>query len=76
MFEYARYDCRAELSRIACPTLVSVGRHDWICPVDQSEEIARMVPGAQLAIFEQSGHSPQIEERSAFTKRLAEFLGA
>jgi len=74
--EYARYDCRAELPRIACPTLVAVGRHDWICPVDQSEEIARLVPGAQLAIFEQSGHSPQIEARAAFTKRLAAFLGA
>jgi len=74
--EYARYDCRAELARIACPTLVAVGRHDWICPVDQSEEIARLVPGAQLAIFEQSGHSPQIEARAAFTKRLTAFLGA
>ena len=74
--EYARYDCRAELSRIACPTLVAVGRHDWICPVDQSEEIARLVPGAELAIFEHSGHSPQIEERAAFTRRLAAFLGA
>jgi proline iminopeptidase len=74
--EYARYDCRAELARIACPTLVAVGRHDWICPVDQSAEIARLVPGAQLAIFEQSGHSPQVEEPAAFTKRLAAFLGA
>ena len=74
--EYARYDCRAELARIACPTLVAVGRHDWICPVDQSREIAGLVPGAQLAIFEQSGHSPQIEERQAFTKRLAAFLRA
>ena len=74
--EYARYDCRPELPRIACPTLVAVGRHDWICPVDQAEEIARLVPGAELAIFEQSGHSPQIEECLAFTKRLAAFLGA
>jgi proline iminopeptidase len=73
--EYASYDCRAELPRIACPTLVAVGRHDWICPVDQSEEIARLVPGAELAVFEQSGHSPQIEERAAFTRRLAAFLG-
>ena len=64
--EYAGYDCRAELPRIACPTLVAVGRHDWICPLDQAEEIARLVPGAELAIFEQSGHSPQIEERAAF----------
>jgi proline iminopeptidase len=73
--EYARYDCRAELPRIACPTLVAVGRHDWICPVDQAEEIARLVPRAELAIFEQSGHSPQIEERAAFTRRIATFLG-
>lgn len=72
--EYATYDCRAELARIACPTLVMVGRHDWICPMDQGEEIARLVPGAELAVFEESGHSPQIEERAAFTRRLATFL--
>jgi proline iminopeptidase len=72
--EYATYDCRAELARIACPTLVMVGRHDWICPMDQGEEIARLVPGAELAVFEQSGHSPQIEEWAAFTRRLATFL--
>jgi len=71
--EYARYDCRAELPRIACPTLVAVGRHDWICPVDQSEEIARLVPGAELAVFEECGHSPHIEQRGAFTRRLAAF---
>ena len=73
--EYSAYDCRAELPRIGCPTLVAVGRHDWICPMDQGEEIARLVPGAELAVFEQSGHSPQIEERAAFTRRLAAFLG-
>jgi proline iminopeptidase len=72
--EYASYDCRAELPRIACPALIAVGRHDWICPVDQAEEIARLVPGAELAVFERSGHSPQIEERAAFTRRLATFL--
>jgi len=43
---------------------------------DKSEEIARLVPGAELATFEQSGQSPQIEERAAFTKWLAAFLGA
>jgi proline iminopeptidase len=69
--EYARYDCRAELSRIVAPTLVAVGRHDWICPVDQAEEIHCLVPHSTLAIFERSGHGPQVEEREAFTRRLA-----
>jgi proline iminopeptidase len=69
--EYPRYDCRAELLRIVAPTLVAVGRHDWICPVDQAEEIHRLVPHSTLAIFERSGHSPQVEEREAFARRLA-----
>ena len=68
--EYPRYDCRAELPSIACPTLVAVGRHDWICPVDQAEEIHRLVPPSTLTVFEQSGHSPQVEERDAFVRRL------
>jgi proline iminopeptidase len=69
--EYSRYDCRPELARIVAPTLVAVGRHDWICPVDQAEEIHRLVPHSTLAIFERSGHSPQVEEREAFTQHLA-----
>jgi proline iminopeptidase len=73
--EYPTYDCRPELSRIACPTLVMVGRHDWICPVDQSEEIHKLIPHSELAVFEASGHSPHLEERAAFTRRLAAFLG-
>lgn len=72
--EYATYDCRAELPRIACPTLVLVGRHDWICPVDQSEEIHRLVPGSRLVVFERSGHSPQAEEREAFVETVRGFL--
>jgi len=68
--EYSRYDCRAELGRIACPTLVAVGRHDWICPVDQAEEIHRLVPHSTLAVFEASGHSPHVEEREAFVRAL------
>jgi proline iminopeptidase len=72
--EYARYDCRTELGRIACPTLVAVGRHDWICPVDQAEEIHRLIPHSTLTVFERSGHSPQVEEREAFGQELAFFF--
>jgi proline iminopeptidase len=68
--EYARYDCRPELGRVVCPTLVAVGRHDWICPVDQAEEIHRLVPHSTLAVFERSGHSPHVEEREAFARAL------
>jgi proline iminopeptidase len=51
-----------------------VGRHDWICPVDQAEEIHRAIPSSTLAVFERSGHSPQVEEREAFARRLGGLL--
>jgi proline iminopeptidase len=73
--EYPTYDCRPELARITCPTLVMVGRHDWICPVDQAEEIHKLIPQSELTVFEASGHSPQTEERETFTHRLSAFLG-
>lgn len=72
--DYARYDARPLLSRIAAPTFVAVGRHDWICPVEESVEIARSIHGAELHIFERSGHSPHIEEARAFFEALGAFL--
>src|SRR5262249_55956315 len=72
--EYPAYDCRAELARITCPAWVAVGRHDWICPVDQAEEIHKLIPHSTLTVFERSGHSPQMEERDSFTRELAAFF--
>jgi proline iminopeptidase len=72
--DYATYDARPLLSRIAVPTFVAVGRHDWICPVEESVEISESVRGAELHIFERSGHSPHIEEAAAFFEALGTFL--
>ena len=68
------YDVVDRLGKIQASTLVTVGRHDWIVPVEASEEIARTIPGARLVVFENSGHSPQIEERDAYLKLVRGFL--
>jgi proline iminopeptidase len=68
------YDVTEKLSRISCPTLITVGRHDWITPVEASEELARHIPGAELVVFEKSGHSPQIEEADKFQAVLRDFI--
>jgi proline iminopeptidase len=68
------YDVTARLGEIAVPTLITVGRVDWITPVAASEQLAAGLPNAQLAIFEKSGHSPQIEERDAWLATVREFL--
>ncbi|HEX2902448.1 MAG TPA: alpha/beta hydrolase [Jatrophihabitans sp.] len=68
------YDLTAQLPSITCPSLVTVGRGDWITPVACSEKIVSLIPGAQLVVFEESGHSPQIEEAERFQHVVREFL--
>ena len=68
------YDLKPLLPQITAPTLVTVGRTDWITPVSCSETIVELVPDARLAVFEKSGHSPQIEEAEAWTATVRAFL--
>lgn len=68
------YDIKDQLHRITCPVLVTVGRHDWITPVEASERIVSRTPDARLVVFEKSGHSPQIEEGDLWLETVADFL--
>jgi proline iminopeptidase len=68
------YDIKAALPKITCPTLVTVGRDDWITPVESSRTIVELIPDARLVVFEKSGHSPQIEEADLWRKTVREFL--
>lgn len=69
-----RFDVRHRLRHITAPTLVVVGRQDLVAPVAFSEEIAKGIPGAELHIFEQSGHNPANDERDAFQERLWRYI--
>ncbi|KKC38107.1 hydrolase [Devosia epidermidihirudinis] len=68
------YDLKDKLPGITAPTLITVGRHDWITPVSASETIHRLIPGSELVIFENSGHSPQVEEADKFEATVRDFL--
>ncbi len=68
------YDVRDQLHKITAPTLVIAGRHDWICPPEYSEEIARLIPQADLRIFENSGHSIRADEPQALLDAIAGFI--
>jgi proline iminopeptidase len=68
------YDLKDRLGTISAPTLVTVGRHDWITPVSCSQTIADLVPNSELVIFEESGHSPQKEEYERFQQVIRDFM--
>ncbi len=68
------YDLVSRLPELTVPVLVTVGRHDWITPLEASEELAAALPNSELVVFEHSGHSPQSEEHGLYLKTVREFL--
>ena len=67
------------LSSIVVPTLVLAGRHDVFTSWPQARRIASRLPGAELVIFEDSGHMPWLDEPDRFVEVvdgwLAKVLG-
>lgn len=72
--EAERLDLRPRLKEIRVPTLVIVGRHDFITNVAMAEEMVRHIPDARLEIFEDSGHFALAEERDKFRRVIRRFV--
>jgi len=64
------FDLRPELGRIKAATLILAGRHDWICPVEFSEEILCLIPHARMRVFENSSHSVRTDEAEALLAEI------
>lgn len=62
------------LHRIACPTLVIWGRHDKLIPLPTGEFLARKIPGAQLAVYDNAAHMLPWELPDELASRTAEFV--
>jgi 3-oxoadipate enol-lactonase len=65
---------RAELPSVVAPTLVIVGSQDILTPQADSEELAELIPGADLAIVRGGAHGFMIEAAGAFNRTVGEFL--
>jgi proline iminopeptidase len=69
-----KYDVREQLKDVHVPVLITVGRYDWITPVEASEELHSLLPNGELVVFENSGHSPQQEEKELWLATIRDFL--
>jgi 3-oxoadipate enol-lactonase/4-carboxymuconolactone decarboxylase len=65
-------DLRAELPRIAAPTLVIAGAEDPALPPQHSREVAAGIPGARLEEVGPAAHLAPIEQAGAVTRLLLE----
>lgn len=60
--------------RVSCPTLIVWGDSDRILPLHIGQALADQVPGAELAVLRNVGHSPMLEVPGVFNDLLAEFI--
>jgi len=67
------HDVRARLSEITAPTLVLTGKRDILVPPELSFEVASLIPGAELDVFE-SAHAIQLEEAERFNETVLAFF--
>ena len=65
---------RDRLGELAMPTLLIWGRHDHIFPAVHAEAAVERLRRGRLEIFEDSGHTPQMEEPERFNRVVLEFL--
>lgn len=68
------FDIRNSLNLINTRTLVMCGKYDVQCPLSFSEEIHRLIVGSKLCVFEDSNHSPHIEEPENFRDSIISFF--
>jgi proline iminopeptidase len=69
-------DLRPQLANVTVPTLVIVGRHDFITTVSMAEEMVKHLPHARLEVFDDSGHFAVVEEPAKFYRVIHDFVFA
>ena len=61
------------LHRIDVPTLLIWGESDRLVTPAYGAAYRDMIPGAELAVVAQAGHSPQVEQPKAFVEHVVRF---
>ena len=65
---------RVELANVTAPTLVLVGSQDVLTTLGDSEEVASLIPGAELAVVRGGAHLFMVEHAREFNRTVLAFL--
>ena len=65
---------RFALPALQVPTLVIVGNQDILTPRGDSEELAELIPAAELAVVSGAAHGLMIEHATTFNRIVIDFL--
>ena len=67
------WELTEEMKRLDVPTLIATGDEDDPC-LEPGILMKRMIPGAALVVFPNTGHALNIEEPDLFNRTLADFF--
>ena len=70
----ARSSILDRLPAIAVPTLIVQGRHDRARTPEHGAAMGGLIPDARLAVIEDAGHTPQLEQPAAFHDVVLPFI--
>lgn len=77
MLQYAgAHDAKGFLEEIDVPTLVVAAERDTFTPMELADEMARVIPNAELEVIEGASHAAPVEQPDRITDRVEEFLGS
>jgi pimeloyl-ACP methyl ester carboxylesterase len=69
-----RPDQTATLAAFKGPTLVLMGEHDQLCPLDRHQLMHRLIPQSTLTIIPKAAHLPTLEQPDLTAEALALWL--
>ena len=64
----------ADLSKITQPVLVANGEHDTMIPTENSVDLSRRLPDAELVLYPDAGHAGIFQNHRQFVATALEFL--
>lgn len=71
---FNEYDMFGPSVRIPVPMLVMMGRYDYVIPYTLWQAQYESVPDFNFILFDESGHTPQLEESGRFDRELLKWL--
>ncbi len=71
---FEKFNVISQLTKIKVPTLILVGKDDFICPPSQAQCMHEGIPNSELYIFEKCGHYPFYEVPDEFFRVVHEWV--
>ncbi len=69
-----KYNVSSQLTKIEVPTLILVGKDDFVCPPSQAQRMHDSIPNSELHIFEKCGHYPYFETPGEFFRVVRDWF--